>query len=154
MLFHCFFLHVLFLLDVMMSWMFEMFEKNCGKNFEILELWGKCFLLPEIHNFFLFDKTRHNKTRHNTTKYVTKPHHTFLQKTGGRAIAAKARSAWRSVASVPPGLGLPSAGNTAGAAQHGAQHGVPTAVPPGFLPPQVSSCASAPHVSSHRRLTM
>eukprot|EP00434_Breviolum_minutum_P044238 symbB.v1.2.039493.t1/scaffold6603.1/size28196/2 len=65
----------------------------------------------------------------------------------GRAIAAKARSAWRSVASVPPGLGLPSAGNTAGAAQHGAQHGVPTAVPPGFLPPQVSSCASAPHAS-------
>jgi len=84
----------------------------------------------------------------------------------GRAIAAKARSAWRSVAS-PPGLGLPSAGSTAGAAtvggaargsraphgaapaaQHGAQHGVSsTAVPPGFLPPQVSSCASAPHAS-------
>lgn len=130
---------------------------------------GEMFFCKQKSTIFCLTK-HNNKTRH---KHVTYLHtSTFLQKTGGRAIAAKARSAWRSVAS-PPGLGLPSAGSTAGAAtvggaargsraphgaapaaQHGAQHGVSsTAVPPGFLPPQVSSCASAPHVSSHRRLT-
>jgi len=67
----------------------------------------------------------------------------------GRAIAAKARSAWRSVASVPPGLGLPTVTNTGGAAPVPNVPAAVPAMPPGFLCPAAPSPqpASAPHAN-------
>ena len=118
MFFHCFFLPVLFLLDVMMSWMFEMFEKNCGKNFEVLELWGKCFFVsrnPQL--FFLFDKTQQNTSQQSQQSQNTSQISTTPRISTPHVSPENGRSRHRGEGTL--GLALRGFGPTGGTAERG-----------------------------------